>query len=51
MMNDNLYDSRAWRMLVARYGEREAHAIVYYVMEVASPYFTTWAKACRCNMP
>lgn len=34
-MNDNLYDSRAWRMLVARYGEREAHAIVYYVMEVA----------------
>ena len=38
MMNDNLYDSRAWRMLVARYGEREAHAIVYYVMEVAWLY-------------
>ena len=26
-------NSRAWRMLVSRYGESEARAIVYYVME------------------
>ena len=33
-MDNTLYNSRAWHMLVARYGEGEAHAIVYYVMEV-----------------
>lgn len=32
-MDNSLYNSRAWRMLVGRYGEREAHAIVFYVME------------------
>lgn len=34
MMNNNLRDSREWRALVARYGEGEARAIVFYVVDV-----------------